>query len=56
MSDAACALIIAQCGIAFVPAAICSQHESNAKALVASNIIASIEATSLERHVMLLKQ
>lgn len=39
----------------FVVAAICSQHEPSAVAGVASTIITSIEATSLKRHIMLLK-
>ena len=56
MADAVCALIIiAQCGMDFVVAAICSQHEPSAVAGVASTIITSIEATSLKRHIMLLK-
>ena len=50
------ALIIGQCGTPFLAAAICSQHESNAMACVASKTIASIEATSLKRHVMFFKE
>ena len=50
------ALIIGQCCMPFVADAICSQHESIAMACVASKTIASIEATSLKRHVMFFKE
>jgi len=53
VTDVDCLLIIGQCGVHFF-GVICSQHEPRAMAGVASKIIASIEATSLERHVMVL--
>jgi len=44
-----------QWGLHFSAADMCHQHEVSADIGIASNIIASAEATSLKRHVMFLK-
>lgn len=50
----ACALIMGQCGVQSFFAAMCSQHEASVVAGAASRINASMEATNLKRHVMVL--
>jgi hypothetical protein len=49
------ALIIGQCGVQCSTGVKCNQHAPTADNGIASKIITSAEATSLNRHVMFLK-
>jgi hypothetical protein len=53
--EGACALIIGQCGVQCSTGVKCNQHAPTADNGIASKIITSAEATSLNRHVMFLK-
>jgi hypothetical protein len=53
--EGACALIIGQWGVQCSTGVMCNQHVPSADNGIASNIIMSAEATSLNRHVMFLR-
>jgi hypothetical protein len=53
--EGACALIIGQWGVQCSTGVMCNQHAPTADNGIASKIITSAEATSLNRHVMFLK-
>ena len=52
VTEGACELIIGQWGVQCSTDAMCHKHEPSADNGIASNIITSAEATSLNRHVM----
>ncbi len=55
VTEGACALIMGQWGVQCSTGVICHKHEPNADNGIPSKIITSAEATSLNRHVILLK-
>jgi hypothetical protein len=54
LSEGARPFTIGQWGVQSSAAAMCNQHEATAETGIASTTITSAEATSLNRHVMLL--
>ncbi len=55
LKEGACPLIMGQWGVQCSAGAMCDKHEPSADNGIASKIITSAEATSLNRHVMFLK-
>jgi len=55
VTEGACPLIIGQWGVQCSAGAMCNQHEPNAETGRTSTTITSAQATSLNQHVMFLK-